>query len=280
MSLTPVPFDNPAPVNSVDDIISILPFFLKSDDSPPVRDAIIAALVSIFLAYQDASSYASAQSDILRAVGLYLDGLGSDRGITRQPSELDESYRTRILSIPNIVTPSAILAAVNSILAPYTSVQAQLFEASLDRWFVFNGTSHLSFIGTNPIYLDRLYIDDIASNLGQSRPQSRVGGAWTFGDTVGRYFVLRVPLLPETEVQHMFIADGSNTNNQETNSSVVSFIADGSNVSGQETTGSDASFCFNLRQSIIDVYTQIVSAVERIKASSIRWQLFADPKLV
>lgn len=283
MSLFPLPFDNPAPVTTTDDVLAVLPFFLKPSDPPPVRDAIIAALVAMFRTYQAKSSYASAQSDILRANGIYLDGLASDREIFRQVSEDDESLRTRILSIPGLVTPAAILAAVNSIIAGFTTAQAQLFEASVDRWFVNNGNSASqwhSFIGQNPFYQDRLYIDDLSLNLGQFRLQSRVGGAWAFGDTIGRYFVLRIPQLPGTENQHMFIGDGSNTNGQESLGTVVSFIADGSNTNSQESAGTDVSFAYSLRQSVVDVYNQIISAVERIKGHSIRWMLFADPNLV
>ena len=259
---------NNPPVQTVDDLIEILPKFMKPSDPPPVRDAILAGLVAMFLTYQFRSDYAVAQSDILRATDFYLDGLASDRNYVRQLFEGDEDFRTRILSIPGLVTPTAIIETVKVLLASYSVIEPQILEASLDRWFATDGlASFHSFIGTSPDYPDRLYPSDLDRN-GVERPNSEPGGSWVFSDELGRYFVLRVPQIPGTENQHMFISTGKG-----------SFVADGSNTSSQETTDTDASFAFSIRQSALDVYNQIVTAVERIKGHSIRWLLFADPNL-
>ena len=83
----------------------------------------------------------------------------------------------------DLVTPTAILAAANTILALYTAVRAQYAESVLDRWFVHDGTAGWhSFVGAQPQYLARLYPADAAANGGFVRPSSEIGGAWAFAD--------------------------------------------------------------------------------------------------
>lgn len=193
------------PVISKADVLAVLPAFWKRDDTAPVRDGLVAALTAIMLAYQTDASYAAAMVDILRAQGTYLDGLGNDRGVPRALGELDPSYRVRLLALPSLVTPTAILAGVNAILAPYTAIKAQYSESVQDRWYVRSAQNIAqgfhSFVWKaasttgqrSPYYLDRLYEDDSAQNGGYVRPQSSPGGARVFKDTIGRFLVLRVP---------------------------------------------------------------------------------------
>ena len=58
-----------------------------------------------------------------------LDGLGQDRGITRGEGEDDETYRYRVLSLPNTVTPDAIRSILDA-LADAWGVTYQLIEVS------------------------------------------------------------------------------------------------------------------------------------------------------
>ncbi len=257
------------PVASSADVLAVFPAFIRKSDSAPVRDAIVALLTAIFEEMQTRSEYAALQSDILYSSGIYLAGQGADRGFAKQANESDAQFRARVLAIPSLVTPTAIMAAINSIIAPYTDSTARYMEASVDRWFVSDGTpTWHSFIGTPPSYLDRLYEDDAASNAGVFIPGREVSGAWAFSDTIGRYFVIRIPPISGSDDQHAFILTGAG-----------SFINDGTNVSGTEASGSVATFAFADRQTAIDVYTTIVSMVNRIKASSIRWMLYVDPSL-
>lgn len=48
---------------------------------------------------------------------LYL--LGRDRGMYQQPGETDDAFRKRVTSLPDVVSPNAVLRTVNKALAPY-----------------------------------------------------------------------------------------------------------------------------------------------------------------
>lgn len=50
----------------------------------------------------------------------WLDLLGLERLIPRNPNELDSSYRYRIQQLPDVVTPNALFRAVSRILKPLT----------------------------------------------------------------------------------------------------------------------------------------------------------------
>lgn len=264
-------------VKDVDDVKRILPAEWKEKDDAPVRDAFLAALTAIMQELQVKGGYAAAQSDILRATDRYLSGLAEDRGFTKAPGEATEAFRARILQIPDLVTFDAIVAAVNAILAPFTPILCRAFDSVQDRWFVTDGTAAFhSYVGKNvaPYYPDRLYQDHaVAVNGGVFIPQSQPTGAWCFGDTVGRYFVIVVPDISPRDSSLQFCYDGTGPHTD------AAYIADGSNTASQESSGTDATFVFTQLQTALAVYQSIVNTVERISGQGIRWQLYADPSL-
>ena len=228
----------PLCVNGAADVVAAYPRQYRTDEHP-VLDAAAEALAAMHSMYQDASDNAAAQSDILRATGIYLDGLAEDRGVARASGESDDAYRARTIAWKSVVTPSAILGIVNTILASYgVGKVAQLFESILDRWFVEDGTTDWccpictsdTLIG--PSYPNRLYPDDALLNDGQFRPQSDPGEALTFAYDEGRMFVLRVP------------ADAG----------IVDELPD-------------------------EVFAAIINSVNRIVGQSIVWAMWVDPRL-
>jgi hypothetical protein len=265
------------PVTGDADVRAVLPAFLRPYDAAPVRDAIFAALTQILLTYQRRAAHAAAQSDILRAVGRGLTQACAERGIYRQAGELDHALRARALTVPNLVTPAAVLAAANTILAPYTPVLPQYSEAAQDRWFVGADSSRVwrSFLfrhattPRSPLYLDRLYPEDTAANGGSVRPQSSPGAARIYSDTVGRYFLLRVPDLSPLD------ASLAATYREAS----VGVAVGGRMFVGRGTTPTSATFVRRIGATAVAVYQAVVNAVDRIKGSSIRWMLLVDPKL-
>jgi hypothetical protein len=119
-----------------DDVLAVLPAFVRQSDSAPVRDALAAALAP----YRALSAYSAQQCDITRATGIYLESLCNEHGVYKQDGESDDSLRARALTVPTLVTPAAILAAASAILGAYTPIQAQYAESILDRWYVTDGT--------------------------------------------------------------------------------------------------------------------------------------------
>lgn len=257
------------------DVLAVLPAFVRRSDSAPVRDALAAALVEILRRYRQLSAYAAAQCDITRATGIYLQSLCAEHGVFKQDGETDDALRARALTVPSLVTPAAILAAANTILALYTSGRAQYAESVLDRWFVQDGTAPWhSFVGVQAQYLSRLYPADAAANGGFVRPGSEIGGAWAFSGQLGRFFILRVPVLTGLGSAHAFLAADAGAP-----ADARSFVADGANAGGSEASGQLGMFVYQSPGTALATYQAIVNAVSRIKGHSIRWAMIADPKL-
>ncbi len=268
-----VPAGGELPVVDADDVRRALPAQMQGDAaSAPVREGLVAAQTAMFLEWQYASANAAAQSDPTRASDFYLDGQGEDRSTLRQPGENDDAFRARMLAVPDIVTPAAIIAAVNAILAPYTAIECQLFEG-LDRWFPSDGlvaSRWLSFIGAPPDYGDRYYTE---------RPNANPGGAWVFGDDNGRYFVIRVPTLANLDGSHFYLYDGSVNEDQIGGQVGRAWIHDGTNTGGTEANGHVASFVNVGLGTALDVYQAIANTVQAIKGQGVRWQLIDSPAL-
>jgi hypothetical protein len=279
----PLPFIPGAgdlPVKSADDIRPEFPAPLRGPaEAAPVREVIVEGERALMLEHQERAGYAAAQADPTRATGVYLDGHAEDRGTFRQPEELDEPLRARMLATPQIVTPTAIVSAVNAILAPYTTKLAQYHESILDRWFVNDGdpgSAWHSFVGAGPHYPDRLY-DDHQGTPGR-RSQSDPGGAWVFPDSNGRMFVLRVPVIAGLEAGHAFVLDGS-VNETVPGAVTGSFLGDGTDALGSESSGLVGMFITDGYASEVAVYQAVANSVEAIVGQGVRWQLVADPAL-
>lgn len=262
-----LPSGGDLPISSTDDVLAAFPARIRDAEEAPVRDAVVESLAAMLLAYQERADYAAAQSDPSRATGASLRGLAADRGIYAQDGEGNESIRTRIYSVPDVVTPGAILAAVNSILAQYTTKEAKIFESVTDRLFLSDGTATWhSFLtdgdsDIDPQYQDRRY--DERDNAGP-------GGAWLFSEHVGRYFILRVPDLAGINDGDGFMFDGT----QGVLADVGLWIDDGS-----DADGSSAGFIYQGFSDALSVYQAIVNTVERIRGHGVRWMLRVDPKL-
>lgn len=253
------------------------------DDAEP--EAIVQAQAAQLENNRVLSSYAADQSNIARATGRYLDGLGEDRDVHRSGDEKDESYRQRVLAVPDVVTPLAIMKAVNAVLAPYTSIKSQYLESIQDRAYLRFSVPPMdsgdpdpgnccAIINDTPNYPARLYPEDEAVN-GAARVQCSPGGMWLFGDRIGRYFVLRVPDLSplDDNVPAMYFENS---------------FAPGDPVAAAlpnrlflRTTGSDPpkSFLYKNSKPALDVYGAVISAVQAIIGHSIRWKMISDTTL-
>jgi hypothetical protein len=288
----PLPLD-PVPVQTLPDVNQYLPNNITQNDPAPTRDAAFTAFLNAILKYQALTSYASGQSDPIKATDIYLEGLALDRGVNKQINESDNSLRGRIFLPLATVTPITILSVVNAILANLTTIKAEYLESVRDRWFVFDGTqpaNEHSFVGpVSPQYLERFYRDDSVLNGGTVVSGREPGGNWLFGDEVGRYFVIRIPVLVSSNDTHAFTyisfvdpSSSPSVNQAGLNgaNAIGSFIANGSNSGGSEADGSDATFLYQDTSSDLVAYQSIADAVYRIKGHSVRFMLYVDPNLV
>lgn len=269
-----IPGAGDLPVKTAEDVREGYPAHVKQVPAAnaPVREAIVEGQRVMQLRYQERAGYAAVQSDPTRATGIYLAGHAEDRGFFKQQNEDDEALRARVFAVPDIVTPAAIVAVVNAILAPYSNVECQYLESALDRLFVQDGngdTGWHSFIGAPPEYPDRYYA---------LRPNSSPGGAWVFSNEIGRMFVLRVPVLESLDESHAFAWDGT-VNLAAVGAPRSLWIHDGSDTGGSESNGSVATFITVGLATPLEVYQAIANTVTAIKGAGVRWMLVADPGL-
>jgi hypothetical protein len=257
-----------------DDVALALPSFVRAGDDAPVRDGLVAALFAILSTFQGLAGDAAALSDVLRATGGYLDEIGREREIFRAAGELDPAYRARILTAPGLVTPEAVLAAANAILAPYTAIQARYCESLGDRLFlrrasVAGGPRAFLYrrasLPRSPDYPDRRYVSEAAQNGGVSAPGREPGAARLFRDRLGRMFLLRVP-----DLSSLGGADAP----------AYAEPLDGGFFVGAGAPTSVTTYVRTNAQAPLTLYAAICNVVNRIKGHSIRWVLLVDPNLV
>lgn len=272
------------PVRSSADVLGLLPADVRNSVSAPVRDALAAALTAILQTYQRRASRGAALGDVLRSTGSHLAGLTADHDVFKQPGESDESLRARVLALDTLVTPEAIVGAVNTILAPFTSLSARYFESEVDQWFVHAGNSTWdSFVFVDdaqaaPRYGDRLYPDDATENSGDTVPSREVIGAWVFADGLGRHFLLRIPQLEAVDDLGSYAFD-STVDDIGLDADEGMWIADGSDTGGAESDGSVTSFVYTDQVQSDELYSAIVSTVELLKGQGMRWTAYVDPLL-
>jgi hypothetical protein len=167
----------------VDDTSDVADVWSKDVMAAPVapyRDAIISGETSMMLAYQDDAGYAAGQSDPLRATEEYLALIAGDEYATyKQPGESDEALRARMFAARATVSPAAIVAAANAVLAPYTSVSAKYFE-HLDGLHARNGPFYdiVSATNASPIVVSTRWLLQSGFTTG-----SRVSVALVSGNT-------------------------------------------------------------------------------------------------
>lgn len=258
-----LPSGGETPITTTADVLAEYPLRIRQEPVAPVRDAAVELQAEIFLAYQNASAYAAAQSDPTRATGVYLEAFAAEVGIFPQDGAGDEALRTRLFSPLAVVTPEAIKAIVNALLAPVTDAQCSLWESVSDRWFVSDDSADWhSFVGDGstdmaPDYPDRRY-----ALRGNCMP----GGPAAFNESNGRMFILRLPEIEAADNEGAFPRlplDGHDTDRF--------FVNDGS--------GDWHGFAFAGGKSAQAIYSAIVNAVESIRGHGVRWLAFVDPRI-
>lgn len=266
-----VPGAGPRPISTSDDVLAALPQALRDPALDPVRDTLVVALTALLQEWQYRSDYGAAQSDPSRAVEQYLAALGGDRGASKTIGEAEEAFRERAFQQRECVTERSIAAGVDAVLSLVTTARCALVDAALDGWFIHDGTDgnggppkwH-SFVGAPPSYPDRYTEDDAVNNDGKFRPNSAVGSARVFSDSLGRLLLVRVPdvgfqlrdaaLVFAAGVapaeQGFFVGDGTTT-------PVGAFV----DASSAEPTA---------------IYRAIGSFLEAALGQSVRWEMTSD----
>jgi hypothetical protein len=269
-----VPIDGgDLPVSSGTDVAAEWANEIQEVPIDPIRDAIQCGQTAVFLEYQRRSSYAAAQSDATRATDEYLDDILEENGCPRKNGQTDDQARAVMFATPPVISPNAIIAVANGILAPFTNISCRYAEMS-DGWFLGISSSpwssHVYGVGHDgtPNYPDR--------------PVSvlrRPPGAMPNFDTHGRWFLLRAPDISSLNSKLASVFNGLQNepnSGKETVSSVGGlFVGTGVNVADD-----NVSYIFEFAsETVNDVYNAVIASVNQAIGFSVRWDLSADPTL-
>jgi hypothetical protein len=268
-----IPGAGPHPVVDSSAVTAVLPDALSMPEVDLIRDALVDALTALMIEWQYRSDYAAALVDPIRAVKQYLAALANDKGTAKAVGEDDEALRARAFQQRSCVTEGAIIAGVNLILSLVTVTECQLNDATLDRWFLHDGTDGAggpaiwhSFVGAGPNYPDRYFADDAVNNGGYSRPNSEVHGARLYSDAIGRHLLLRVPDFGFQLLDAPFVYSAPNENQP---AGIGFFVGD----------GSDAAIASYINSTITDpigIYQAIGNFMNNVCGQSIRWEMLSD----
>lgn len=257
------------PVSDASDVLAAYPVEVRREAVAPVRDALVAGQTAMFLAYQEHSAYAAAQSDPTRATGVYLVGLAADAGIPTRPGEEQEDLRDRIFRLASLgtVTPTRIIEELNLIFDPISAQRCQVFETVLDRWYVSDGgAAWHSFVSDGTVDATACY----PARHYDIRVQSRPGGAWAFSGRVGRAIIVRVPKLGAAlRVHAAFAFDGT-----QGTGGLGLFVSDGTNLDGDAN-----AFVFAGSRQTERVYQDALDMLLEAKGQGVRLMIVLDERL-
>jgi hypothetical protein len=133
----PLLVDRVGPIWQVlDDLKGLLPAILRKGDSA-LRDAWLQTWgQATLIAQARMGQVFEAQHTPRFAEDLWLDAWGDLLGRPRAPDELDAAYRTRLMTTPDLVSATAIKAAVNAVFASANIVTAPIYnEPAVDQAF-------------------------------------------------------------------------------------------------------------------------------------------------
>ncbi len=141
------PFLRELPVASREDVIALLPEYMREGDVP-VRDAIADALLVSAIRYVSDAAADAARTDPAYAEGGDLDLIG--RGVlARAEGESDDAYRARMLTRSGGATPRSLLAAIDKVLEPFGKAGAAYYvELPDDEIFVSHSVTALDTKGS------------------------------------------------------------------------------------------------------------------------------------
>lgn len=129
------------PALQFDDALKLLPAWVRNLTSP-VRDALIRAWVAQWNLVWARSGRALAQVTTPRdAEGAWLDAWADLYQRAKRPGESDPELRERLLNPPDVVSPDAIHAAVEPLVAEVTPADAAFIEPAIDAAFASSLTS-------------------------------------------------------------------------------------------------------------------------------------------
>lgn len=164
-----------APVQTRDDVLRLMPRWLREGEPTSVVEGVADGVLEAFVRRASKLAEYGAQANAIYATGDSLDLCGAAVGILRAFGEEDEPYRARVLAQDAGITPRAILDQLDNILAPVTAAQAYYYERPDDEPFV-RSKAHDS-ASTGDLGIAGVYVSGKASD--HSQPIRKANRRWT-----------------------------------------------------------------------------------------------------
>ncbi len=185
--LTSIPFE------TREDVLAVLPAYMREDVGNEVLDAIVDALLALSIKRASDQAEYAAQANPVYAEGRILDKHGKSVDVARAEGEDDESYRTQMLDPTLRITPAAVIAAVKEIIAPYTDAEPWYAELPDDGAFLFQHETE--FTNKDGAYIEVDEGVEGSERFYDSRPNSRPRHWFLWGSpTVGNNTIVSANL--------------------------------------------------------------------------------------
>jgi hypothetical protein len=241
--------DRPAPTREA--LLALAPSWVREAEGP-VRDAVLDALAAQANLTWARVGQALAQAASPRnAAGVWLDAWGEFLHRPRVAGEGDGPLRARLLTQPDVVTPSAIRGAVERLVAEATAVPAVAMEPAVDAVFAAPVVSTWSCFAQPATA--RLWPED------PSRPGER-WGVWSTPVAGALFWVVLPAELAEGEpLAYAEPAPGDAAGD--------SFAAPAAGA---------WAFAFAATTSLFD---RVIGEVEPRRGGGVAWMMFNDPLL-
>lgn len=170
------PFVKNIPVTSADDVLSLMPSWLRSGR---VAEAIAGALFEAYVKITSKLSAYAATANAQYAEHSDLDFAGSQEGAYRALGESDDAFRARILRDDDVITPTAMLAAIDRITSVYTTKLATYYERPDDEILLCSAASESGFyLSTSATLLKNPCVNPWRRRHVRPRSVPRMGLLW------------------------------------------------------------------------------------------------------
>ncbi len=261
------------PLATPDDARALLPGWARELDSP-VRDALLAAWRAMANAFWARLGQTLARLISPRyAAGLWLAWWGRQLKRPQVATESEPEYRARLIAPRPRVTPNAVRAVVDALVAEVTAARAACFEPAADGLFAASDDPAAPWCGFAQPDAGRLLGTGVAFPAGACYASDSDAGVPEFwvvlpgdaGDDSATAYALDldVPYGPNP------VATGAES---PTGALAYDFAADAPPL----WLDADLRFVAARPDSLAD---RVIAQVEATRAFGVRWLLFVDPYL-
>jgi len=273
------------PAPTLDEVRGLLPESDRRGDDTPMRAGVLGAWrASANMMWARSGLILNAQRTPRHASGPMLDAFAPIFGRRRAPAETDPVYRQRLLTAVDMVTPVAIKAAVDALVAQFTPLKATYQEPLLGAAMVM-GPATVS----DPVKPNASVVSNVVPPW-QAFIQPSVGRLWahypdTPGAKTGAYLVpvgggriwVTLPGLPGDATTAPHVLPASLRATWYTSVDFIQGITGQSGPNQTVTAGSPLKYEGFIPQSATSLLDAVCSEIEQRKADGVVAGILYDP---